>query len=48
MPETVESGIPSVSAISAAVKRSRRSFAIACLRSGAVRFATQRGAEERS
>ena len=47
-PETVESAIPSVSAISAAVKRSRRSFAIASTHSGAVRLATGRGAEERS
>src|SRR6266545_3213848 len=40
--ETVESAIPSVSAISAAVKRNRRSFAIASIRSGVVRLATRR------
>ena len=48
IPETVESAIPSVSAISAAVKRIRRSFAIASIRSDAVRLATCRGADERS
>src|SRR5205823_13060758 len=48
IPDTVESAIPSVSAISAAVKRSRRSFTIASTRSGRVRFATLRGADERS
>ena len=45
---SAESAIPNVSAISAAVKRNRRSFAIASNRSGAVRLATRRGAEERS
>ncbi len=48
IPETVESGIPSVSAISVAVIRSRRSLAITATRSGRVRLATRRGAEERS
>ena len=48
MPETVESAIPSVSAISAAVKRSPRSKTITATRSGGVRLATRRGAEERS
>ena len=48
IPDTVESAIPSVSAISAAVKRNRRSFTITSTRSSAVRFATRLGAEERS
>ena len=48
MPETVESGIVSVSAISAAVIRNRRSLAITATRSGEVRLATIVGAEERS
>jgi hypothetical protein len=48
MPDTVESAIPSVSAISAAVKRKRRSFTIASTRSCGVRLATRRGADERS
>ena len=48
IPETVESAIPSVSAISAAVKRSRRSLTIASTRSAGVRFATRLGADERS
>ena len=48
IPETVESAIPSTSAISAAVKRNRRSFVIASTRSGAVRLATRRGTDERS
>ena len=42
------SSLPNVSAISAAVKRNWRSLAIASTRSGAVRLATRRGAEERS
>ena len=48
IPDTVESAIPSVSAISAAVKRNRRSFTIASILSCSVRLATRRGAEERS
>jgi hypothetical protein len=48
IPETVESAIPSVSAISAAVIRSRRSAAIASIRRSSVRLATIAGAEERS
>jgi hypothetical protein len=48
IPETVESGILSVSAISAAVIRSPRSLTITASRSGSLRFATRRGAEERS
>ena len=46
--ETVESGICSVSAISAAVIRSCRNNTITATRSSAVRFATRRGADERS
>ena len=46
--ETVESGIASVSAISAAVIRNCRSATITATRSGEVRLATRRGAEERS
>ncbi|HEX9381188.1 MAG TPA: hypothetical protein VF891_06790 [Gaiellaceae bacterium] len=46
--ETVESGIRKISAISAAVIRSRRSNSITRTRSGGVRRATRRGAEERS
>jgi hypothetical protein len=46
--ETVESGIARVSAISAAVIRSWRNATITATRSGWVRFATRRGAEERS
>jgi hypothetical protein len=48
MPETVESAIPSSSAISAAVKRSRRMATISRTRSSDVRFASPRGREERS
>src|ERR687887_1342992 len=48
IPDTVDNGIASVSAISAAVIRSRRSFTITSTRSAAVRFATRRGADERS
>jgi hypothetical protein len=48
IPETVESGIASVSEISLAVIRSRRNLMIAPTRSGVVRFATVRGADERS
>lgn len=46
--DTVEHGMPSSSAISGPVKRSRRSDRIACSRSRGVRFATRLGAEERS
>ena len=46
--ETVESGIPNTIAISAPVIRKRRSAAIACTRSSAVRCGTDRGTEERS
>ena len=46
--DTVESGIASASAISAAVKRSRRSAAIAWTRSSGVRCGIERGAEEPS
>jgi hypothetical protein len=46
--DTVESGISSVSAISAAVIRSLRSARITATRSAGVRLATRRGAEERS
>jgi hypothetical protein len=48
LPETVESAIPSVSAISAPVKRNRLSAAIASTLRSSVRFATDRGAEDRS
>jgi hypothetical protein len=48
IPDTVDSANPSVSAISAAVKRSRRNATSASTRSGAVRFAARAGAEERS
>jgi hypothetical protein len=48
IPDTVESAIPSVSAISAAVNRNRRNLTIASTRSSGVRFATRRGADERS
>jgi hypothetical protein len=48
MPDTVESGIESVSAISAAVMRSRRSCTIAARRSAEVLLATRHGADERS
>src|SRR5215217_3409819 len=48
MPETVESAMPSNSAISGPVKRSRRRQAIASTRSSGVRLATRAGAEERS
>ena len=48
IPDTVECGIPSVSAISAAVIRSVRSLAITATRSVEVRLATSLGAEERS
>jgi hypothetical protein len=47
-PDTVESGIRSASAISAAVKRSRRKPNIAAIRSSLVRFPTRLGADERS
>jgi hypothetical protein len=46
--ETVESGIPSSSLISAALMRTRRSAAIAVTRSSLVRPGTRYGAEERS
>ena len=45
---TVESGIPSVSAISGLVKRSSRSDRISSSRSAGVRDGTETGAEERS
>jgi len=48
IPETVESGIASVSAISAAVIRNRRSVTITATRPGSVRLAPLFGAEERS
>ena len=48
MPETVESGIPSASAISGPVNRNRRNAAIAWIRRSQVRLATVAGAEERS
>ena len=46
--ETVDCGIASNSAISAAVTRKPRRARIAATRSGEVRFATRRGAEDRS
>ena len=46
--ETVECAIPSVSAISAALKRSCRRARIASTRSGAVLVGLRLGAEERS
>jgi hypothetical protein len=48
MPETVESAISSVSAISAPVMRKLRRATITSTRSWGVRLATRRGAEERS
>jgi len=48
IPDTVESGIESASAISAAVIRSRRKAAIAPIRCSSVRDGTDRGADERS
>jgi hypothetical protein len=48
MPETVESAIPSSSAICGPVNRSRRNAAIASTRRAQVRLATVLGAEERS
>ena len=48
MPDTVESGIPSASAISGPVNRSRRNAVIASTRRSQVRFATVLGAELRS
>jgi len=48
IPETVESAIPSTSAISAPVNRTRRSAAIASTRRSCVRLATSAGADERS
>jgi hypothetical protein len=48
IPDTVESGIESVSAISAALIRSRRRAAITARRRSSVRAGTERGAEERS
>ena len=44
----IESAIPNASAISTAVKRSRRSARIASTRSAGVRFQTRRGADDRS
>jgi hypothetical protein len=46
--DTVDSGIPKHSAISAAVIRRRRSAAIACTRSSGVRCGIELGADERS
>jgi hypothetical protein len=48
MPDTVESAIPSSSAISGPVNRNRRNAAIASIRRSSVRFATRSGAELRS
>ena len=48
IPDTVEAGIPSASAISAPVIRNRRNPAIAATRPSAVRAGTDRGAEQRS
>jgi hypothetical protein len=48
MTDTVDSGIASVSAISAAVMRNLRSDTITATRSGGVRLATRCGADERS
>ena len=48
MPDTVESGMASVSAISGPVKRSLRSAAIAWTRCSQVRLATVAGVDGRS
>src|SRR4051794_7818417 len=48
MPDTVESGMTKISAISGPVKRSRRNAAIAWTRCSSVRLATRDGVEERS
>ncbi len=48
MPDTVESGMRSVSAISGPVNRNRRNAAIAATRRSQVRLATVLGAELRS
>ena len=48
IPETVESGIPNVSAISDPVSRNRRREAITAIRDSAVRDGTDLGAEQRS
>ena len=48
IPDTVETGIPNVSAISAPVIRNRRSPAITATRASSVRDGTEAGAEQRS
>jgi len=48
IPDTVDNAISNTSAISAAVKRSRRKATIASTRPAAVRLATRRGADQRS
>jgi hypothetical protein len=48
MPETVESGRSSTSAISGPVNRNRRNAAIASITCSSQRLATTFGAEERS
>jgi len=48
IPETVESAMPSVSAISGPVKRSLLSAAITSIRFSSVRCGIEFGAEERS
>jgi hypothetical protein len=45
IPDTVETGMASSSAISGPVKRSRRNAAIASIRCSSVRLATRSGAE---
>jgi hypothetical protein len=48
LPDTVESGMPSTSALCAPVIRNRRSAAIACTRRSSVRVGCRMGVEERS
>jgi hypothetical protein len=48
IPDTVDSGMASVSAISGPVKRSRRNAAMTCTRRSLVRLATVAGVEGRS
>jgi hypothetical protein len=48
IPDTVESGIPNSSAISAAVIRNRRNAAIARTRPSALRSGCRRGVDGRS
>jgi len=48
IPDTVEAGIESASAISAPVIRNRRSAAISAIRCSLVRSGTRKGAEQRS